>query len=141
MKKLIVILLIVLLVPVVSIGESLLQKKLGDLTYEELLIINRNIQPRLFEKGALVNGVRVPAGVYNVGEDIPAGTYRIEYNQQTGYDFCSFLAINEAEDFGFTTTLGLGSTSEIGKIELTDGTYIEITGGEVYFYTYTGLFH
>lgn len=142
MKKIITIILVCMLfIPVLANGEELLQKKLGDLTFEELSIINYNIQLRMFEKGSLIDGVKVPAGLYVVGTDIPSGTYRIEYRPSDEYDFCSFLATNEAEMFGYQTMLGFGGASEIGKIELTDGTNIQITRGDVYFYTYTGLFH
>lgn len=139
MKKLIALLLaLVLLVPAVSLADFL---DVFGLSPEELQLANEMIQLRLFTEESAVNGVRVPSGTYTVGVDIPAGTYRIEYKQMYDTDFCSFLATNEKELFGFTTILGFSGSSEIGKIELTDETKIEITGGDVYFYTYTGLFH
>ena len=141
MKKLIAfIMIIAMLLPAAVSAEDLFEKKLGDLTFDELMLINKNIQIRLFKKEAAVDGVKVPAGEYIVGEDIPAGTYRIEYRPMTDYSFCMFTAYNEETWLSFYTQLGFDSSTEIGKLELPRDTHISITGGDLYFYTYTGLF-
>ena len=114
-------------------------KDLDDVRYLE--DANEAIQLLLFERYASSSeGVKVPAGKYLVGTDIPVGTYRIEYHGPE-MSFASFLAQNEKTFFGFTTTLGITGGSEIGKIELTEGTNVEISDNDLYFYTYTGLFH
>lgn len=141
MKRLItVILIMVLILPAAAGSEDLFTTKLGDLTFDQLMILNKNIQIRLFQKGA-VSGVIVPAGVYKVGEDIPEGTYRIEYTPLTPTSFCSFMAVNEEPFLSFFTLLGFDSSTEVGKLELPAGTEITLTGGSVTFSTYTGLFH
>ena len=141
MKKFFMLLLVLTFVCSSALSEDLLSKKLGDLSLDELMIINRNIQLRIFEKEATINGVTVPAGLYVVGQDLPSGTYRVVFNSVRDTDYCSFLAVNESESFGFTTILGFSGSPEIGKIELSKNTHITITGGELVFFTYTGLFH
>ena len=137
MKKLIALILAALMIPAASIASV---PDISGLTRDELLELNRQIQLTLFSQ-QLVDGVTVPAGTYTVGEDIPAGTYRIVYNPKTEYDYCSFLALNEAEVFGYTTILGYGSSSEIGKINLTENTEVTIEQGSLVFYAYSGLFN
>ena len=146
MRRLItVILILTLALPAAALADHATElkwkKRFLTLSDEELSDANTALQLLMFERMAAVNGAYVPAGNYIVGEDIPAGTYRIEYRPLTDTSFCSFLAINEETDFGYTTTLGFDSSNEIGKIELTDGTNITLFGGDIYFYTYTGLFH
>ena len=138
MKKLITIILILaLFLPASAWAE----RSFDEMSYEELHSLNADIQLKLFEKGSLVDGVKVPSGIYTVGKDIPSGTYRIEYRQVGEFDYVSFMALNEKEWLGFTTILGFSGTSEVGKLELPDETEITVSGGDVYFYTYTGLFH
>ena len=137
MKRILtVILALVLLCP-----SALADVDLSSMSADELLALNKQISLDLFEKQALVDGVKVPAGQYTVGDDIPAGTYRIEYRGSLNTSFVSFMASNEETWLSFSTILGFDSSSEIGKLELPEKTHIEITGGDVYFYTYTGLFH
>ena len=101
---------------------------------------NEALQLILFEHYSSTSGVKVPDGKYVVGVDIPAGVYRIEYHG-SDMSFASFLATNEETLFGFTSIIGFTGASEIGKIELTEGTNVEISAGDVYFYTYTSIFH
>lgn len=112
---------------------------LDDIRYIE--DANEAVQRLLFEHYATADGVKVPAGEYTVGVDIPVGAYRVEFHGTYEADFASFLAINDSTNFGYTTILGFTGASEIGKIDLTDGTVVTISSGDVYFYTYTGLFH
>ena len=137
MKKLIALILAALLIPAASLAAV---PDISALPEAELLELNRQIQLRLFSQ-QLVDGVTVPDGVYTVGEDIPAGTYRIVYNQGGEFDFCSFLAINEAALDSFMTILGYGGSSEIGKLALSEGTVITLERGSVIFYAYSGLFN
>lgn len=113
--------------------------------FEDIRVVedaNEAAQRILFEHyAASAEGVKVPAGNYTVGVDIPSGTYRIEYHGTIDTDFVSFLASNESTCFGFTSILGFTGASEIGKIELTDDTAVQISGGDVYFFYYTGIFH
>lgn len=108
--------------------------------FELLEDANEALQPILFEHYSATSGVKVPAGTYLVGVDIPAGVYRIEYHGPE-MSFASFLATNEETVFGFSSIIGFSGASEIGKIELTDGTTVQISAGDVYFYAYTGIIH
>ena len=144
-KLIAIILVLALLLPSASLAKSSMEKKwhlrFNQYDTEELVEANKALQATLFERGAAADGVLVPAGMYVVGEDIPAGTYRIEYRPLTDVSFCTFTAVNEETWLSFITTLGFDSSNEIGKIELPEGTNITLSGGDVYFYTYTGLFH
>lgn len=137
MKKLITIILILALILPAAAGAS----DPNEMSFDELKELNKTVQLLLFEKGALTDGVLVPPGIYMVGEDIPAGTYRIEFRPKFDMDYCIFMAVNEETISSFMTPLGQSDPPEIGKLELTTGTRIELTNGGVYFYTYTGLFH
>lgn len=138
MKKLLVLTLALALLLSSASAED---DPIAGLSLDQLLAVNSAIQLKIFSQEAAVDGVRVPAGTYVVGVDLPAGVYRVEYRPLTETSFCSFTAVNEKDVWSFFTILGFDSSSEIGKIDLTDGTEITISGGEVYFYTYTGLFH
>ena len=146
MKKLISILLIIaFLIPSVTLADRSEQikwrKRFSSLNDDGLNDVIIALQEVLFMHYISADGVKIPSGQYTVGTDIPPGTYRIEYKPLTETSFCNFLAVNEKTGFGYTTILGFDSSNEIGKIELTEGTEITLTGGDVYFYTYTGLFH
>ena len=136
MKKLLVLILSMVLL----YSSASADVDLSSMSTEELLALSKRISLALFEKNALVDGVKVPAGHYIVGEDIPAGVYRIEYHGRED-SFASFLASNEETWLGFTSLLGFSGASEIGKLELPEGTIVEVSAGDVYFYSYTGLFH
>ena len=145
MKRLITVILILIVLVSSAYADNSAQlkwnKRFITLTDEELSDANIALQKILFDRKASADGVLVPAGTYIVGEDIPAGVYRIEYTKKVETDFCTFCAANEKTYFSFTTMLGVTGASEIGKIELTDGTTIQISYGDVCFFTYTGLFH
>ena len=106
---------------------------------EDLLNLNSQIQMKLFSD-QLVNGVKVPAGVYTVGVDIPAGVYRIESRLENQFSFITLLAWCEDPFLSFTTLLGYDSSKEVGKLDLPDGAHFEVNG-DVYFYAYSGLFN
>jgi len=112
---------------------------ISDMTNDELIELNHQIQLRLFSE-QLVNGVKIPAGIYTVGVDFPAGTYRIEYMPKSDTSFISLLAYNQDPFMQFSTILGYTGSNEIGKLELPDGAYFEVDG-DVYFYAYSGLFN
>ena len=109
---------------------------LDDIRYIE--DANEAVQRLLFEHYATADGVMVPAGMYSVGTDIPAGTYRIEYR---GSDLSFVSFVMEYGDLQYITNLGLGNSKEIGKMVLAEGASVMIEQGDLYFYTYTGLFH
>ena len=140
MKRIFALFLAAVLLPVAALADL---PDISSLTLDELTALNQRVQLSMFEKGSLIDGVKVSSGIYTVGVDIPAGVYRIEYRPMLDTSFCSFMAYNESDEnfLSFITTLGFDSSTEISKIDFANGTHVEISGGDVYFYTYTGLFH
>lgn len=137
MKKLIaVIMILAMLVPAAAPADT----SFDDLTFDELSVLNQLVQLKMFEKGALTNGVSVPPGVYRIGEDIPEGYYRIVYEPPYETAFCSFF-INEEGGGVYSTMLGFSGSNEIGKVFLQNNAIVTITDSDLLFYTYTGLFH
>jgi hypothetical protein len=136
MKKLIALILILaILVPAASLADL---PDISGLTEDELLELNRKIQFRLFSE-QLVNGIKVPPGTYIIGEDIPAGTYRIEITGGTGY-----YDLNQ-ENGGLLISSGLTGKAyditEIGKMTFSDGNALKLVNSTFILYPYTGLFN
>lgn len=136
MKKLItMILILALAVPALALADL---PDISALTVEELIELNHQIQNRLFSE-QLVNGVKVPPGTYIIGEDIPAGTYRVEITGGTG-----FYDLNQEADGHLITTGLTGSlydVTEIGKMVLEDGNELKLYNSTFVLYPYTGLFN
>ena len=111
---------------------------LSGMTTDELLDTIRAAQSLIFSE-QLVNGVRVPQGTYIIGEDIPAGTYRIEITDGTG-----FYDLYDKPDGRLLQTGLTGSlydVTEIGKITLEEGNALKFVNSTFIFYPYTGIFH
>ena len=111
---------------------------ISDLSHDELIELDQQIHLRLFDE-QLIEGVRVPQGTYIIGEDIPAGTYRIEITDGTGY-----YDVYDKPD-GKLIYSGITGKSynvtEIGKITFDDGNILELVNSTFIFYPYTGIFH
>ena len=135
MKKLIALLIAIIILCGSAVAET---PDLSGLTADELLSVIREAQALLFDQ-QLVDGVRVPQGTYIIGEDIPAGTYRIEITDGTGY-----YDVRDVPD-GHLIHSGLTGKSynvtEIGKITLEEGNELKLVNSTFIFYPYTGLFH
>ena len=136
MKRLITILLILALaVPAISLADL---PDISGLTNEELVELNKNIQSILFSR-QLVDGVTVPPGRYIIGEDIPAGTYRIEITGGTGF--------YDVYDSPGGKTIATGLTGELydvtefGKITFEEGNELKLVNSTFIFFPYTGIFH
>lgn len=80
----------------------------------------------------------VPKGIYIIGEDIPAGNWRIELRSNS--TFIGVYSNQSAFDEGlayFSEVLS-GSDTVVGKLPLKDGNIIELTGN-VLFVPYKGF--
>lgn len=134
MKKLITLLLIAaLLLPAAALADL---PDISGLTHNELIELNHRIQMRLFSE-KLINGVNIPIGRYTVGEDIPAGSYRVAISAENG-----LIAISSPEGKSVCSYL-VGSTfnvAEIGKITIEEGQIFDLTYCSVTLYPYSGLF-
>ena len=134
MKKLFAMILVLAMLPVFALADL---PDISGLSESELLELSQQIQMRLFSE-KLINGVRVPIGTYVIGEDIPAGTYRI----LSGDDISS-IALYEDDSDRISELFTFGTyynSAEIGKIVLQEGVRIKIDYSSVMFFQYTGLF-
>lgn len=137
MKKFVAsVLTLLLLLSTVALAEI----DISSLSFDELLALNTQVQLALFKEKSMIDGVEVPAGTYVVGEDIPSGSYKVECTG--GAYSMAMLTVNEKNGgLGTMHTLSpLTGSAVIGKLVLTEGQTIEITGGSLSFTTYTGLF-
>ena len=136
MKKLLaMIMILTVLLPAAVLADL---PDISALTLEELIDLNYQIRLRFFSE-KLMNGIRIPAGVYTVGVDIPEGAYRVEYRPPYETAFCTFTLV-EQNGAAYSTLLGFSSSNDIGKIYLQNLATVTISGGEVFFYDYSGLF-
>ena len=135
MKKFLALILAMILLGGSAAAET---PDLSGLTTDELLSVIREAQALLFDQ-QLVDGVSVPQGTYIIGEDIPAGAYRIEITDGTGY-----YDVYDKQD-GKLIHSGLTGKSykvtEIGKITFEDGNVLKLVNSTFIFYPYTGIFH
>lgn len=82
----------------------------------------------------------VSSGKYKIGDDIPAGIFRIVCEEPYGFASVSVYKNGKTTIPSYSTILSdMFGNAEIGKIELTSGEYIEIAEGSVTFYPYEGI--
>ena len=113
--------------------------QLEEYSDEELWDLNIGIQMELMHRMAAKEaGVVVPPGKYIIGEDIPAGKYRL----YTAADNGMYSISNEDGKIVDSGLLGnTWGTNEVGKLELINGYTLEIGSANITFFTYTGIFH
>jgi len=139
MKRLITIILILaVLLPAAALADL---PDISELKPEELLELNRRIQIQLFGE-KLAEGIDVPASDYIVGEDIPAGTYRMTVKFPSSGGTLVVYETSEKRKKTFNSSLGeFWGVVEIGKVELEEGNLVHIHGNTLTFFPYTGLFN
>ena len=142
MRRILAALLVFSLFAGAAVAETDIQmqfrKRFIGLETSELLEVNQVLQSVLFEK-TLPEGVRVPQGTYIIGEDIPAGTYRIEITDGTGYYDVYDKPDGKLIHSGITGKSY--NVTEIGKITFDDGNILKLVNSTFIFYPYTGIFH
>ena len=85
----------------------------------------------------LRNGVQLPTGTYIAGEDIPAGSYRIHVDRELINLFVH--TSTDRRDYKYNLMPGtLYNDQEIGKLTLSPGNVLEITG-PIMIYIYEGI--
>ena len=132
-KLLIVILILALLLPAAAMADL---PDISDLSQDELLQLNHAIQEKLFGQ-KLSEGIPVPPGAYTIGEDIPAGTYRLRIPGENGM----YAIEKDGKPIGSSLVGTEYNITEIGKILLEEGTVFEIAYTTIVFYPYTGIFN
>jgi len=137
MKKLFVFVLVLALLAVPAVHAE----DYASMTDDELWAANKAIQAELWARSIAKDGVTVPTGVYNIGEDIPAGIYRIVIAPDCIISMITMNYYNEKYEMDDSDLFSLTTNQpEIGKIDLSKYTSIEISG-PVVFMAYTGLFN
>ena len=137
MKKLLTLIMIMLLaVPAISLADL---PDISGLSAAELLELNHQIQNKLFSE-QLTNGVAVPTGTYIIGEDIPAGSYRVILTATLDYVGGTLIEGRSGWDAEFSVATPSGQSIEIGKLVLEEGLNLYIDQAVAVFYPYTGLF-
>ncbi len=136
MKKLLVFTLVLALlaVPVVHAEDY------ASMSDDELWAANKAIQAELWARSITKDGVTIPTGSYIIGEDIPAGIYRIEMPEGAMMVTVSVYATDEKTIMDGEMYILTSGNPEVGKIDLSQYKYIETTSS-IIIKTYTGLFN
>lgn len=140
MKKLLTIILILaLLLPAAALADL---PDISGLTKEELLQLDWQIQEQLFEY-QLDDGVLVPAGVYVVGADIPAGEYKADIVSDVGGCVRVYKTISDYEKGGFSyqSEIYLGNMwgTLAFRLKIEDGNVLYIYSNSLKLSRYHGL--
>ena len=137
MKKLLVFALVLALlaVPIVHAEDY------ASMSDEELWSANKAIQAELWARSIAKDGVKISQGKYVIGEDIPAGVYRIVLAETENLCFIYAYYYDELYEMEDNKILSLKNDApEIGKFDTEGYTAIEFSN-PVIFYAYTGLFN
>lgn len=102
---------------------------LSGLSYDDLISLQRNLVQEIISRPEWKE-VKVPAGTWKVGEDIPAGTYGVSTKSilvtMTVYK-------SENKEFGDMEGMHIISQDEtLGKLVLKDGWIVEITSEVIF---------
>lgn len=137
MKRIIVSLLLLLLIPVISVA----QVELTGLSYDELVDLSRQVGSAIMSH-ELFDSVSVPSGLWEVGVDIPQGTWILT---PANGDYVSVVygkSIDSSENamdmFDDGNTYESMSDDDSWRIIAKDGCYFYISGGSVIFTSDTG---
>jgi len=132
MRKLITLILILaMFLPAIALADL---PDISGLSTDELIELNHLIQMKLFSE-KLNDGIRIPQGTYIIGEDIPAGSYRVLIEGDSGsYQLYrgNTLILNGIVGTYF-------NLNEVGRIILSDGNVLQLNQCVFIFYPYTGL--
>lgn len=122
MKKIIAFVVCLLMISGIAVAEI---PDISNLSDEELVSLNKAIIEKLIDSGYLKE-VTVPAGVYIVGTDIPAGSYMVKNTDKGSWpDNVNIYTDGKVEPYGYDMHSIL-SEGESAKIELKDGYAIEL---------------
>ena len=124
MKKIIALAIIVIMA--FSITISLADTNLSELSYEELLTLEKNIEKEIMSRPEWKEVV-VPAGTWTVGEDIPAGVYSFRIYKNNSVVIHLWGAAVDDFDTNGGMIISDYRDQDIGKVELKDGNVLEIS--------------
>lgn len=134
MKKLVALILAALLLTGCALAEDW-QAKLAEYSLEELQAMAAAYDAEIIRRTK--ESFEVPTGTYIVGEDLPAGTYSVDYVNNAGilglYD--SQRALDTDDPYFFEI---VSKTERIGKVTLKAGDILTVDA-TVSFSLYKGL--
>ena len=137
MKKLLVFLIAILLLGSTAMAEI----DLSDMSFADLLDLRAQVDAAIFASEEW-NEFEVPAGVYIIGEDIPAGRYTVSYFGTSS--LAPFKVWKDKEAFNEnrygTVIEEYFDNGDSLNVIVDDGQYLDIHGtGNVFIFTpYTG---
>lgn len=105
---------------------------LSAMTIDELKALNQSVVSEIMTRKDFTQ-VRVPAGIYKVGEDIPAGTYTLLCDE----DY-TMITVKDSKGNYTSKMYAIEQHEQIGRLELLSGESIEIQFSVV-FMPYVGL--
>ena len=137
MKKLFALILIVALAICAACAEDW-QAKFADYSLEELQAMAAAADAEIVRRTG--ESFIVPQGVYIIGEDIPAGTYRLEYvKRYASITVYPSERMMKQDEYSFTYLEGVSEDEPtIGKIKLVAGEAVEINSN-IRFTVYKGF--
>ena len=142
MRKFIIsIIFIMVLITPISFSSALHDIDLFSLSYYELIALRNSIDALIWGSDEWKQAT-VPAGVYIVGEDIPAGKWTINMiDSQSAYSVCAFAVYGSPDDFYNSNGCVSNAFLQVGTpytANIIDGQLVNITGESVTFQPYTG---
>lgn len=99
------------------------------MSYNDLITLQKNLVKEIMSRPEWKE-VKVPAGTWKVGEDIPAGTYGVSTKS-----VLVTMTVYKSESKDFMDMEGmhvLSADESIGKLVLKDGWVVEITSEVVF---------
>ena len=125
MKKLIVLILVASLSLISSI--AIADVDVSTLSYDELLVLQKKLTTEIMSRPEWKEVV-VPAGIWTIGEDIPAGTYSLTCADEYGASFKAYPD-STMSDYDFVAISG---NSPLGKYTFTEGMVIDLNRAVIF---------
>ena len=117
MKKIICVVLILML-PVMALADGI---DLSSMTYDQLITLRKSLTEEIMNRPEWKE-VTIPAGDWNIGSDIPAGTYSI-----TPTKYTLILIWEHGIDSGLVFNRLLDKGESYGKITLKEGWIMQVS--------------
>lgn len=121
MKKAIFIILIVMVVCMASAFASAEEFDFSGMSFRELMALRTRLLAEIVSRPEWFE-VKVPAGTWKVGEDIPAGAYSVRSASGELARFAAKTASGRDVEY-----IWLSKDKELGKVELEEGYIVELT--------------
>jgi|LSQX01.2.fsa_nt_gb hypothetical protein len=108
------------------------------LSLDELMDLRIRIEERIIELSEDWS-LRVPMGIYEVGKDVPAGSYSVESEKGNRARFMLSSSYEKALSNTVLFSEYLSEDKEFGKIIFSDGQFLKIEDNAVLLRKYKGL--